>query len=147
MATPVRAIPNKKIIGENAAKIATISEAKNTRRHENFSISAQPLAVITNNGNRIRITTVASRPEFIAEIATGEIAYNTADETVSQRLSDKRFRSICNVAAIARGAKKKSTAINNFTLPNSGVVEIATTASQGGAAALVPMAIECHPLK
>ena len=143
----MRAIPNKKIIGENAAKIADSSEAANTRRHENFSISNQPLAVIINSGNKMRITTVASLPEFIAEIATGEIAYNTADETVSQRLSDSRFRSICKVVAIARGAKKKSVAINNLTLPNSGVAEIAITASQGGTAALVPMAIECHPLK
>jgi hypothetical protein len=120
---------------------------KNIRRHEFFSISRQLLAVIINKGSRMRITTVASLPEFIAEIATGEMAYNTADDTVSQRLSDSRFRSICNVVAIARGAKKNSAAINNFTLPNNGVAEIAMTASQGGAAALVPMAIECHPLK
>ena len=90
---------------------------------------------------------MASLPEFIAEIATGEIAYNNEEDTVSQRLSDSRFRSICRVVAIAKGAKKKSTAINSFTLPNSGVAKIAITASQGGAAALVPMAIECHPLK
>ena len=147
MAMPVKAIPNKKIIGENAAKIADSSEAKNTRRHDNFSISNQPLAVITNKGKRIRITTVASLPEFIAEIATGEIAYNNEEDTVSQRLSDNRFRSICKVVAIARGAKKNSAAMKNFTLPKNGIAEIAITASQGGAAALVPRAIECHPLK
>jgi|LauGreDrversion2_3_1035106.scaffolds.fasta_scaffold754078_1 hypothetical protein len=74
MAMPVKTIPNKKITGENAARIATRSEMENTRRHENFSMSRQPLAVITNSGSRIRITTVESLPEFIAEIATGEIA-------------------------------------------------------------------------
>ena len=79
--------------GENAAKTAIKKETAKTRRHENLSICHQPSTAMTKSGSRMRITTVASLPELIAEIETGEIAYNKAEEAVIQRLSDSRLSS------------------------------------------------------
>ena len=87
----------------------------------------------------MRTITVPNRPELIAAMATGDIAYKKPIGTLIQLLVVKRFNKLKIDHIINNGAHRNISVINSPALPSKRVAPIANSAIQGGEALELPI--------